>query len=308
MQFHILTKAIEISSFYYEKGGWANCVEYRTLEGNSPIAFSPDSKLLASTRILSIAIYDIGSSRLIRTLEAKEPLKSVGASIDLASNIQAIAFSPVGKLLAIGGVYYLPNNSYNGVTEVWNIENGRLIWWAEAGYENYVRSVAFSPNGKLLACGGDQGIVPIFNAEDGRLIKTFEKEMDIMGSISWKDEKSLAIIDYDGKGLVYNVENDRVIKQFEALKEIVQRKMTVSPHHKFLAHLVEIESVAPRKNTVEIFDISNGWDNIGKRSLIRTLEVGPGYMIDDLRFSPDGRLLAVASRYEREIKIWKANY
>ncbi|MFQ5734094.1 MAG: WD40 repeat domain-containing protein [Planctomycetaceae bacterium] len=59
---------------------------------------------------------------------------------------------------------------------------GRLIWWnaddpsakplrSVDAHRGYVRGVAISPDGKLVASGGNDNMVRVWSADDGRLIK-----------------------------------------------------------------------------------------------------------------------------------------
>ncbi|CAN5641350.1 hypothetical protein BH20ACI3_BH20ACI3_42160 [soil metagenome] len=90
-------------------------------DGVFSLAFSPDYRLLASNGYgdYSVKLWDAATWRETRTLANK---KTEG----LQEKVQAIAFSPNGKLLAVSEVGFDPKlkqYAYNR-TNVWNVETG----------------------------------------------------------------------------------------------------------------------------------------------------------------------------------------
>ena len=80
---------------------------------------------------------------------------------------RVLAFSPDGKLLAIG------ESSY--ITRLWNISTGKevhrfanrdnIIAWLKSAF---VRALAFSPDGKQLACGGTFDAIWLWDVRTGK--------------------------------------------------------------------------------------------------------------------------------------------
>jgi serine/threonine protein kinase/uncharacterized protein with WD repeat len=95
-----------------------------------PLAFSPDSQLLAIGSGYDVILWDVPSGTLTRRLAH-------------ASEIYSVAFSPDGKLLASGG--------WDPVIKLWDVGSWSLR--QELRGANVVTSLAFSPDGKLLASG-----------------------------------------------------------------------------------------------------------------------------------------------------------
>lgn len=96
----------------------------------SSIAFSPDSKILATgSHDGSIHLWKLFNKQLLTTFKSNR------------TAVTSLAFSPDGKLLAIG------RNDYTA--SLWNLSDKRLT--VLNGHTYQVRDLAFSPDGKLLA-------------------------------------------------------------------------------------------------------------------------------------------------------------
>jgi WD40 repeat protein len=113
-----------------------------TLKGHtSPVkslAFSPDSKTLASGGDTTVGVWDVATGKELATLK--------GYVKDSAS----VAFSPNGKTLALGG-------REDKTIKLWDVATGKEQSTLE-GHTAPVMSVAFSPDGKSLVSSGDTTI------------------------------------------------------------------------------------------------------------------------------------------------------
>lgn len=118
----------------------ANRKQIATFEGTAPLMFSPDGSLLAvGFRVSEIKLWDVRTQREVAELPGN------------TSQINAVAFSPDGTLLASGG-----GPGYKGRKErtvrLWNVASREESVTIDE--LSNVWSLAFSPDGTILAYGG----------------------------------------------------------------------------------------------------------------------------------------------------------
>jgi serine/threonine protein kinase len=146
--------------------GIKNAHAYSTISGPSgeppnSVAVSPDGKILAGGYGLGHLTSLVGSTYLWNVATGHE-VGEIPAPSGPANAVQAVAFSPDGRKLAVG---YSDVSGTSGVTCVWTILLGKCTrTLGEAG------PTAFGPGGRLLAIGsGDTTYV--WNMLTGRLVR-----------------------------------------------------------------------------------------------------------------------------------------
>jgi Planctomycete cytochrome C/WD domain, G-beta repeat len=177
------------------------------------IAVSPDKSAVAASRGNQIHIYDAGSGAYVRSLtdpDLKGPdMKPVQAAH--LSLVEAIAYSPDGKLIASG--------AYQEVI-LWDAQTGSLRKRI-TGFADRVGALAFSSNGKLLATGGgaptEDGEVKVFDPAAGTLVFEIKNgHSDTVYGVSFSpDDKVLATCGADKFVKTWEVPSGKLLKVFE---------------------------------------------------------------------------------------------
>ena len=84
------------------------------------------------------------------------------------------------------------SGSYDYTLKIWNLANGAQIKELK-GHNDYVASVAISPDGKILASGSGDKTIKIWNLENGAQLKQLKGPSDSIWSVTFSpDGKTLA--------------------------------------------------------------------------------------------------------------------
>lgn len=121
----------------------------------------------------------------------------------LADRVNAVAFSPDGQMLAVGGG--IP--SRGGDISLWNVATGDLIQnWTEV-HTDSVLSLTFSNDGTKLASGGADRLARIFNVGTGKQESRYEGHTHhVLGLAFRNDGRFLATAGGDGAVIVWDLE------------------------------------------------------------------------------------------------------
>ena len=237
-------------------------------EGDRAVAFSPDGCCLAVASGIGVWLYDAATARALALLPTESPVNSV-------------AFSLVGTLAAA---------LENSRVELWEVETGERIGTLYGSGHR----VAFSPDGSLLASGGQWNVptVWLWDVAAQREVASFEGGPPALGSVSSlafsPDGTILASGGSDGKVRLWDLATQ---KEMAALT----------------GHTDNVTSVVfSRDGTL----ISGSWDSriklwdVAAQREVATL---PGHadQVTSVAVSPDGAtLVSGGTGHDTTAKLW----
>ena len=115
-------------------------------------------------------------------------LGSTGRSL-FADRVNAVRFSPDGKILATGG----GEPSRSGDIILFDTASGKIVKTWKDRHDDAVLCLDFSPNGKLLASGGSDKIAKVMDVATGKQVNLFEGHTHhVMGIAFRSDGRVLA--------------------------------------------------------------------------------------------------------------------
>jgi len=155
---------------------------------------------------------------------------------------------------------------------------------------DYVRSVAFSPDGRLLAAGFLSAGVKVWEASTGVLIYALSGHLAGVNSVAFSpDTQWLASGSRDRTIKLWDAETGHLINSLRGHESEV-RAVTFSPDGLWLAS-------GSADRTLRLWRVATG----------REIEplTGHAHQVTSAVFSPDGSLLASGS-VDRTIKLWEA--
>ncbi|MBM83813.1 MAG: hypothetical protein CMJ78_24930 [Planctomycetaceae bacterium] len=95
-------------------------------------------------------------------------------------------------------------------------DDPKEVWSVEEAHDGWIRCLAISPNGELVATGGNDAFVRIWNSADGKLVKEFKHDQRIF-SVCFHPTKNVLFAG-DLHGVVHqrNLDDEKIERTFDA--------------------------------------------------------------------------------------------
>ena len=104
------------------------------------------------------------------------------AASSINNRVNALAFSPDGKTLAIGS----GAPSRDGDITIYDVISGKVEQTLSDRHSDCILCLDFSPDGKLIASGGADKQLRVSDVKSGKLLKTFEGHTHHVMGTSWR--------------------------------------------------------------------------------------------------------------------------
>lgn len=284
-------------------GGPATADMWSSPAGVTSVAFSPDGRVLASGSYdKTIKLWDVATGQELRTL--------TGHTL----SVHSVAWSPDGKVLASGAAGGESKSNFVGngairqrddaTIKLWDAATGKEIRTLK-GHTYDVVSVAFSPNGQILASGSRDKTVKLWDVATGQEIRTLTgKGFFMVIAIAFSPDGRVLASSGVGNVELWNVETGEKLRTFGGVgRSIMAQSLAWSPDGRVLASgSGGTTSMKKGKVGTEIYDATiKLWDvNTGQE--LRRLR-GHTAEMSWVVYSPDGRTVASGGN-DQNIKLW----
>jgi WD40 repeat protein len=201
---------------------------------------------------------------------------------DTFGSILCVAFSPQGDLLAAG-------TSTGHEIRFWHTANGLPVQTV-LGHTSWVRSIAFSPDGKTLVSGSEDQ-VRLWEVSSGQCLMTLQGHTSAVRSVAFNpDGKTLASGSEDQTVRLWEVSSGQCLKTLQGHTEEVW-SVNFSPDGSILAS-------GGFDRTVRLWEVSSG-------QCLKTLQ-GHTKSVGSVAFSPNGSILASGGD-DRTVRLWEVS-
>ena len=253
-------------------------MNYKLFSG--PVVFSPDGKYVASggcDKVDDLYNCTLGIVRIKQMVNGQQI-----AQITHGLNVPSLAFRPDGKYLVTGGCDRKTDsgNCDFGSIRVWDVANWQEI--AHMMQEGGIVSVIFSPDGRYVMSGGEDGTARVWDV-------TSKQEITRMNHGATEYSYSVDL-SQDGLYMVSGSDLDNTVRVWEIAsgEEIVhmthESKSGVfaaafSPNGRYVAS-------GSSDSTARVWDISTG---------LEIARISHKSTVSSVAFSPDGQYVVSGS-------------
>jgi WD40 repeat protein/DNA-binding XRE family transcriptional regulator len=268
----VYLQGIELQDALLSGAVMQHCDLTQTFDGLTTLTISANGQYwAASSETGQVRLWEAGGHTLYRIWPSEI--------------IYRIGLSPDGKRFAGG--------TWDGKIKAWDIASGALLWtvgWPEV---SQIYNMAFSPDGSMISCVGDDANVRLLDARDGIQLQVLLHEQWVMTAAWHPDCRTLATGDREGVIRLWEMSLTDKTEPATCLYTLNAHTQTIggmefSPDGKMLAS-------GSTDGTGKLWNVSDG-------QLVQTL-TGLNDWVGRVRWSPDGRTIASSGR-DPIITLW----
>jgi WD40 repeat protein len=243
------------------------------------IAFRKNSSVLASGGgDQTVRFWDVSTSQCLKVVQG------------YSSQIWSICIASASDSEVDSERTILASGCNDRAIRLWDLTTGRCLKTLK-GHSSWVRSVDFSPDGKLLASGSGDRSIKLWDTLTGECIRTFEGHHSWIRAIAFSpDGTRVASSSHDRTVRLWNLANTRNERVLD-LETVWTRGIAFKPDGMLVASCF-------RDTQLVLWDVETG-------EAIRTFK-GHSAQIWSIAFSPCGQTLASSSR-DCTVKLWQVD-
>jgi WD40 repeat protein len=245
------------------------------VSGVTNVAFNPDGQLLASSSV-AVDLFTSGTIKIWNTSTGNEVISLMG----YAGDITSVVFTPDGRGLA--------SSSTDRTVKLWDWMAGKVTRTL-VGHRKEVTSVAFSSEGQTLVSGSEDDTIILWNVLMSSHVEewSLEEHSDMVTNVEYcPSGKILASVAGDGIRL-WNASTRTLMDHLMYHTSVRVRGISFSPDGEKIASCGGRELESDAIGNITFWNVSTG-------EILYTI-VGSSKVINDIQYSPDGRLLAYIS-------------